>query len=447
MKGSLAGTRIRERRRQLELKQSTLAQTAGISASYLNLIEHNRRTVSGKVLGAIAKALGLDPNDLAEGAESQLVEDLRQVLADHPDQATATTAIEEFIGRFPGWARIVATQARQIKDDRAAIATFMDRQNFDPHLQNTLHEMLTTITAIRSTSGILTTEEDIDTPQRSRFQNIIHDESRRLSDAAQELVSYFDHAQEVTTQTTSSQDAFETFLTQRDHVFEELEDTNAPAQVIADILRQDLPRATAETRAKLRERMAVYAQDAALMPLADFLALGQKTAFSPDLLSATFGADLHATFRRLATLKRRDLDVPRFGLVIVNAAGQPQFRRPLEDFSLPRFTSICALWPAFQALSVPGQPLSDIIVLPNGREFLARAIALSGSPTAFGRTPSFSSAMLVTSLSDAHRFGMLAQQAPHTPRQVGTSCRLCQQIDCFARSEPSILPPAPAKSP
>jgi len=139
-------------------------------------------------------------------------------------------------------------------------------------------------------------------------------------------------------------------------------------------------------------------------------------------------------------LKRESIDAPSFGLVIINAAGQPLFRRPLEEFSLPRFSSICALWPAFQALSTPGQAISDIIVLPNGREFLARAIARSSSPANFSATPAFLSAMIVTTLNDAHRFGMLDRIAQRTTRQVGTSCRLCQQQDCAARSEPSILP-------
>ena len=126
--------------------------------------------------------------------------------------------------------------------------------------------------------------------------------------------------------------------------------------------------------------------------------------------------------------------------MIINAAGQPIFRRPLEDFSLPRFSSICALWPAFQALSTPGQPLSDIIALPNGRSFLARAIARASEPARFDKTPAFLSAMLVTSLSDAHSFGMIEPRKSHQTRNVGTSCRLCQQRSCPARSEPSILP-------
>ena len=42
------GTRIRDRRLSLGLRQASVAETAGVSASYLNLIEHDRRPSRGR---------------------------------------------------------------------------------------------------------------------------------------------------------------------------------------------------------------------------------------------------------------------------------------------------------------------------------------------------------------------------------------------------------------
>ncbi|HEU0221365.1 MAG TPA: helix-turn-helix transcriptional regulator, partial [Paracoccaceae bacterium] len=56
MARSLAGLRIRERRTALGLTQVELAARAGISPSYLNLIEKNRRGAAGRVLLALARA-------------------------------------------------------------------------------------------------------------------------------------------------------------------------------------------------------------------------------------------------------------------------------------------------------------------------------------------------------------------------------------------------------
>ncbi|MEO2038381.1 MAG: helix-turn-helix transcriptional regulator, partial [Martelella sp.] len=69
---TLTGSRIRERRIILGLKQAELARRAEISASYLNLIEHNRRRIGGKLLLDIAEILGVEPAVLTEGAEATL---------------------------------------------------------------------------------------------------------------------------------------------------------------------------------------------------------------------------------------------------------------------------------------------------------------------------------------------------------------------------------------
>ena len=61
MRNTLTGTRIRDRRVMAGTKQSALAREIGISASYLNLIEHNRRRIGGKLLLDIAGALGVEP--------------------------------------------------------------------------------------------------------------------------------------------------------------------------------------------------------------------------------------------------------------------------------------------------------------------------------------------------------------------------------------------------
>ena len=74
---TLAGTRLRQRRLTMGLRQADLAARAGISASYLNLIEHNRRRIGPDVLTKLAAALGLPEAALSEGAEGGLLEDLR----------------------------------------------------------------------------------------------------------------------------------------------------------------------------------------------------------------------------------------------------------------------------------------------------------------------------------------------------------------------------------
>jgi transcriptional regulator with XRE-family HTH domain len=59
------------------MKQSALAEAAGISPSYLNLIEHNRRRIGGKLLIGLARALGVEPGVLSDGADATIHDTLR----------------------------------------------------------------------------------------------------------------------------------------------------------------------------------------------------------------------------------------------------------------------------------------------------------------------------------------------------------------------------------
>ena len=78
---TLTGSRIRERRSVAGLRQAELARRVGISASYLNLIEHNRRRIGGKLLLDIAAVLDVEPSMLTEGAEAALLMALREAAA------------------------------------------------------------------------------------------------------------------------------------------------------------------------------------------------------------------------------------------------------------------------------------------------------------------------------------------------------------------------------
>ena len=52
------------------LSQAALAERLGISASYLNLLEHDRRSLTTALLLKLAQVLGLELRDLAAGADA-----------------------------------------------------------------------------------------------------------------------------------------------------------------------------------------------------------------------------------------------------------------------------------------------------------------------------------------------------------------------------------------
>ncbi|PCJ74325.1 MAG: transcriptional regulator [Rhodobacteraceae bacterium] len=381
---SLTGTRIRQQRGRIGLSQTALARQVGISTSYLNLIEHNKRGIAGKVLLSIARELGVPPSTLTEDADSELTTTLLEAAAAAPDQSAETFALAEFAGRFPGWSQLLASIHRQYRDQEAVISALSDRLTHDPFLAESLHLMLSNITAIRSTAEILTSVEDISSEQRNRFDAAIHEESKRLSDATQALIQYFDR--------------------------------ETP---------QDAPSETPD---------GVTKDDVASMPFKHFSTSAEASDYNPSALASEFRKNLHAVFRRLASLNGEGGTAPEMGLIITNAAGQTLHRQALSDFPLPRHGNACPLWPVFQGFSQPERPLQDLIELPGGAQFVTLTVALPRSEVGFDAPPDYQSAMLFLRLEQSPW-----SATPQPARAVGVSCRICPRKNCTARSEETVL--------
>ncbi len=78
----LIGRTVRRLRSERGLTQQALAVRLGISASYLNLIEHDQRAVTASLLIKLTEVLGVELAALSGTAERQLESGLREVLSD-----------------------------------------------------------------------------------------------------------------------------------------------------------------------------------------------------------------------------------------------------------------------------------------------------------------------------------------------------------------------------
>ncbi len=413
MPQSLTGTRIREIRTRLAISQIALAEQAGISPSYLNLIEHNKRRIAGRVLIALARELGVSPADLSEDADAQLIATLTEAAP------TPETSVSEFVGRFPDWSELLARTYRRSRDQSALIETLSDRLTHDPFLSESLHQMLSNITAIRSTASILVSIDDIEPAQQSRFQTAIHQESRTLSTAAQSLVEYFDRSASEGIQSATPEEELDQFLAKNPN-FPSLDTTDATDADIAPLL-------TLQSAAKPAARRALetYVRDAKTLPLAEFTNAAKAHAYNPATLATTFNTDIHTIFRRLTTLT----DAPKFGLFTVNAAGHPLARHPLPNFPLPRHSSTCPEWPIYQAFTHPTQPRQDLIEPATGNQFVTLTIAQSTTPAGFA-VPTYHSSMLFLPRIEAEKH--MPWLPEMQPREVGTNCRITPCRVCAA---------------
>jgi len=76
------GGKLRRLRRERKLSQATMAEQLGISASYLNLLEHNQRPVTVPVLLKLAQRFNIDVQSLTAEDDGRLVSELMEAFAD-----------------------------------------------------------------------------------------------------------------------------------------------------------------------------------------------------------------------------------------------------------------------------------------------------------------------------------------------------------------------------
>ena len=427
----LIGSRLRDQRQGRGLRQSDVAARAGMSASYLNLIEHNRRRVSAQGLVRLAEVLGCTPEDLSGPDETGLTQDLR-------DGALGTLAeidrIAEFVLRFPGWAQAMAQMSGRVALAERTVAALNDRLDHDPYLSHTLHDILSALSAIRSTAAILVETPDIEPDWQARFHRNLHDDSERMARGAEALTAYLDgFAGGDATQVGTPHEELDRWLAAQGWHLAGLEDGALDAVLAnAETLQSTAARSMA------RAVVLRAAADVAALPLARMQAAMGEFGADPLRIAARLDADTLAVFRRIATLPGSDI-----GLVICDGSGGLLFRKPAAGFAIPRFGASCPLWPLFTALRRPMTAVEEQVTV-TGRagqsRYLLRAYAQPVRPTHFGAPDMCDAAMLVHPVATA-------PQGARQPLAVGTTCRICVQIDCDARREASVLmgpPNAPA---
>ncbi len=186
------GQRIRKRRQELGRSQSALAEVVGISASYLNLIEHNKRPIGGALLNRIASAIELDSGALAGTEEARLIAELGEVAAEAPTIGIdlSADAASELVASNPGAARTILDLYRAYREVRLRSDLLGERLGEDSFLAETSQQILSLITTIRSYAEILKDYGDLSDAERRGFVATLVEESETLAQRAGDMFDF-----------------------------------------------------------------------------------------------------------------------------------------------------------------------------------------------------------------------------------------------------------------
>ena len=441
------------------MTQAALARTVGISPSYLNLIEWNKRPIAGTLLRKIAEALDVSLDDLGSMAEERLRAELIEI-AHLPALESAnveTDRSSEMIGRFPGWARGVAALARSEREATIRAQVLSDRLSNDPFLGEEIHKMLNRMAVIRSASDILVDYTDLTAERRDRFIGIINEEIRVLSDNGEALANYLDkieHSERYLTPIDEVEALFDVGEGRFDSIEESardfahlLDDTRpVPRKAKArELVEQHLSGPidqiiaasphieTSAAADRARRMLADYAVGAVMMPIAAFSEQAKRLRYDIEALADTFSAEVDTVCHRMISLPRA-AGLPRFGYLKANASGVIIEKLGFEKLIIPRYAAACPLWVLFRAQQSPEAVIRQRALFPSGDRFVFIARARNTGMTGFGKPRHYVTDMLV--MSEAHsEMTVYAPDPQSVIEEVGPGCRLCNRRACSHRVE------------
>src|SRR5690606_29010856 len=153
----------------------------------------NRRKVGGSLLRRIAEQLQMPLDELSGTREERLAQAVTEALSD-PVLAGAqfpSGRARELVAQFPDMALALTRFRRAYADASANVEVYANRLRSDPMLSELLHQILSRITAMRSSAEILESVPDLDEADRRRFIASINRQGEALSDVTRTFIGSF----------------------------------------------------------------------------------------------------------------------------------------------------------------------------------------------------------------------------------------------------------------
>jgi XRE family transcriptional regulator, fatty acid utilization regulator len=444
-----AGARLRRLREERGLTQVALARALDLSASYVNQLENDQRPVTVPVLMALSDRFDLPTHYFAPDADARLVADLREILADGP----ATLAqIEELVARMPDVGQTLATLHRRLHDATAELETvhvranqdaqsgtqqpmpfeevrdfFYDRRNYIDPLDRAAEDLFA---EHRFRAGGL--DEQLTRVLTERFGiAVVIDDGHALGHHDKRLFEPAAGVLFLARRLLPGQRAFQ-IATQLGLLMH---------SSLIDTLVSTDEHLSAEARSVARIGLANYFAGALLLPYRQFLAAAEDLRYDIDQLARRFEVGFETVCHRLSTLQRPEARGVPFIFVRTDSAGNISKRQSATAFHFSRVGGNCPLWVVHHAFSRPGQFLTQVAQMPDGRSYFWLARTTLSVPDRYLGTPKNFAIGLGCDLAHADELvysaGIdLADTDATVP--IGAGCRICDRPACPQRAFPFV---------
>ncbi len=451
------GAKVRALRRKRGLRQASLAEMLGISASYLNLIEHDRRPLSATLLLKLAELFELDLKTFAADSEARLATDLMEVFGDRAleDYRPNDAEVRDIAVGSPALARAVLhlyQRYRSAHDSALALATQVSEDRSltgvdypalpTEEVSDFIQSRLNHFPELEEAAEQLWAEAGL------RPDDMYHGLSRYLVDALGIRVVYVGaeedggavrrfHADRQVLALSDSlprpsrkfQIAHQIALTKHSETL--------------DRIAADGNWSSAGSRALCRIALANYLAGAVVMPYDRLISAARETRYDIDLLGNRFGASFEQVCHRLTTLRRQGDEGIPFHFVRTDIAGNISKRFSASGIGISRFGA-CPRWNLHSAFLTPGHVSTQLSATPDGTHYFCIARTVEKGARGHGAPQ----AVLAITLGCEVRYARQMVYADgidldnlESAVPIGTTCRLCERMDCRQRAVPPLQHP------
>ncbi|MDJ0764400.1 MAG: short-chain fatty acyl-CoA regulator family protein [Myxococcota bacterium] len=452
------GRKIRGIRRRAGLTQAKLAEQLGISSSYLNLIENNRRPLTAPLLIKLAELFDLELKSWSDGNENRLLAELLEVFGDPMFESYGLTNadIQELTQAVPSVAQALPVLYQAFRQTREALADIegtLDDTGTLPYrallpseqVSDALQRNMNHFPDLEDAADELRKSTTLDRDRPDTFGLLVHELHRRHNvtvllrprDEMQGAVRRYSPDRGVLALSEVLLPQSRNF--QLAHVIGLLSHSD-----LLDALVAQSQLSTEEANNLCRVALANYLAAAVLMPYDGVLSAARQERYDLEVLARRFGVGFEQICHRLTTLQRPGSRGVPFHLVRIDISGNISKRFSASGLHFARFSASCPLWNVHAAFHIPGQIRVQVSQMPDGGRFLCAARTVQRSSGSFNAPFALQSIAMGCAVEHARELVYsdgLDLDNPDTAVPTGITCRVCERTDCEQRAFPPLHNP------
>jgi XRE family transcriptional regulator, fatty acid utilization regulator len=439
-----AGIKVRRMRNKLGLSQSALADSLGISPSYMNLIERDQRPLTAQIILKLSSMAGADIGELTDAdGNTEILAALKEVTADPllageiPTQAELVEASQSAPNLVSAVIKLHGAY-REVLNRLSDISQQISTSDMPPAkspefpFEKVKHWLLAEGPWFHGLETLaeeiwveLSPKDDVMAALKSRLRAHSGIDVRVLPKNIMptDLARYDRHSQRL-------------FLSERLDAIERLMEVarlvaNLEGRVIIDdIIAHSQLAENAECIRLARQSLIQKLAIAILCPAAKFNAAAQDLQYDIEALESRFCVKARTVMQRMACLSAATNANLQIGYLMVDRTGAAIEHAGKLGFFLPRIGALCGRLPVFDR----GQNFSAVQLETADH---ARICMIVANET---ESDGLVAAICIAS-KDVSKTVYGPQFEGQKARPIGTTCRLCELSHCDLRREPPTTRP------